>query len=298
MNDVASEMSGAKISLLAFGDSRMVDARRRLEKQAEAMGVYDRMDIYDENGLGKEFRERFAKILVFGTRGYGYWCWKPYLVKTALESAEYGDIVNYVDMGCHLNPAGIARFREYVDMTLNHPSGMLVFRKNEPEYRLTKGDLLDYFNVRANAEITQSGQITATAFLIRKTPETVELAEKWLRVYETRFELVDDSRSKSENLPGFFENKHDQSVFSLLAKLHGALVIPGNELTPGGKPAGKKGWETVASYPLLQRKDRGLKRSMGRNAVRLCIRLACMLIPHRETRKKVRNRLMAPWMGY
>ena len=41
---------------------------------------------------------------------------------------------------------------------------------------------------------------------------------EWLDVFYKRFDLVDDTVSKLKNLNGFIENRHDQSVFSLLCK--------------------------------------------------------------------------------
>ena len=35
-------------------------------------------------------------------RGYGYFMWKPYIIKEILSEINYGDIINYVDIGFHV----------------------------------------------------------------------------------------------------------------------------------------------------------------------------------------------------
>ena len=42
----------------------------------------------------------------------------------------------------------------------------------------------------------------------------------WIDVFEKRFDLVDDTKSKKKNLTNFIKNKSDQSVYSLLCKIY------------------------------------------------------------------------------
>ena len=46
----------------------------------------------------------------------------------------------------------------------------------------------------------------------------IEITEKWLELCKNKH-LIDDSPSISSNLEGFYENRHDQSLLSLLAKI-------------------------------------------------------------------------------
>ena len=41
-----------------------------------------------------------------------------------------------------------------------------------------------------------------------------------LKIFDERFDFVDDTPSKIKNLDGFIQNQHDQSVFSILCKLN------------------------------------------------------------------------------
>ena len=89
----------------------------------------------------------------------------------------------------------------------------------------TNGDLLDFFNVRDIKEIVESPQRAATAFFIRKDPINIEFVEKWLAIFD-HFSLIDDTPSVSPNLDGFIENRHDQSVFSIMSKIRDVEIFP------------------------------------------------------------------------
>ena len=98
--------------LVSFGDSRMKLQSERLQRQAEEMNIYDKIYICNENDLSSDFCEKYAKELVFGSRGFGYWCWKPQIIHQILQKMQDGDILQYIDIGCHLNPKG--REQEFV----------------------------------------------------------------------------------------------------------------------------------------------------------------------------------------
>ena len=49
--------------------------------------------------------------------------------------------------------------------------------------------------------------------------------KRWLKIFEKNYELIDDSPSKIKNHIDFVENRHDQSIFSLISKKMGAEVL-------------------------------------------------------------------------
>ena len=252
------ETSYKKI-LCSFGDSRMHKTLERLQKQAEEMNFYDEIHICDETNLDKEFRERFKKQLVFGSRGYGYWCWKPQIVKQFLEQMNEGDIINYIDAGCHLNKNGIKRLNEYFEITNNSKSGILAFRSfwdnTYPfkEYIYNKADLLNYFGVLDDKEITHTGQFEAGIFFMRKQPNTMQFIDNWIEVFHKDFSLIDDSKSKIPNLEGFFDHRHDLSIYSILCKKEGVEELFTSEYihTDWSSPE-------MAFQPILAKRDRQL----------------------------------------
>lgn len=199
---------------ISFADSRMTDSLNRLCRQAEALEFFDEITSFTEHDLLPEFTSRMGKYLIPSCKGFGYWSWKPWIISHALRKMKEGDRLLYLDAGCHINPEGRKRFREYVDILDRHSNGMLVFYNGQPEYKWTKGDIFRHFSISPeNTRITHTQQIAAGHVFIKKTPWTVELIRDWLHIFYNHLNLVDNSPSVSPNLEGFVENRYDQSIF-------------------------------------------------------------------------------------
>ena len=240
------------IYLCAFADSRYHDSAKRLMWQTLKMPFIADGFFYDESDLPRNVFIRFRSYLKPGVRGFGYWIWKPYIILDALKRTKEKDILLYLDMGCHLNEKGEYRFREYCEEVNYNSSGFLVtdVGSNHLERMWTKGDLFDFFHLRDRKEITETSQYQAGIIFIRKRCETVDLINEWLWVCTEHFRLVDDTPSWSSNLLGFRENRHDQSVLSLLLKQYGTSIIPIEECWT------LTGWDELSkTYPILQMRD-------------------------------------------
>lgn len=112
----------------------------------------------------------------------------------------------------------------------------------------TKGDVLDYFQVRGTEKML-SPQYQAGVVFIRKKPKTVALVQSWLDLYYENFHLLDDTPSHSPNEKGFVEHRHDQSALSLLLKRQGTSVIPLEEVY---RPC----WNLYSRFcPILMKRD-------------------------------------------
>jgi hypothetical protein len=260
---------------LTFTDRRMQTARKRICQQARSLNVYSDVIGASENSLDRDFRHRYASILNEKHKGYGYYIWKPRIVKQVLATLQEGDVLHWLDAGSHLNPAGLWRLQQYFQLAETAPGGFLGFENKPPngplaydgrplpdnaEYLLTKGDLLDWFNVRDRPEICRSQQIGATTFMIRKCPESVDFIEHWNQVFEGRQHLIDDSPSISPNEKGFICHRRDQSILSILAKLHEVPTVSVFECWyPTLDDCWSPDWDYVKDYPIWMMRDRGIK---------------------------------------
>lgn len=220
---------------LTFGDRRLKPSVDRLKIQAESIESYDEIIVKDETDLDPKFREKFASKLVYGTKGYGNMCWKPEIILRTLEMINDGDLLTWSDADSHVNPKGKKRLQEYFDMVMSSETGVTGVQSILPtdpelakiaiplynlERKFTKGDLLDYFNVRHNTAITDSEQLASGTCFFRKCNKSVDLVKQWAIVPHIDFGLIDDSPSKSPNLEGFIGHRHDQSIFSIICKLN------------------------------------------------------------------------------
>jgi len=231
---------------LSFASSDMQGSLARIKAQAADIDYFDRIEALTEHDLATDFANHFRSRLKFGTRGFGYWCWKPQIVLQTLATMADGDLLVYADAGCHLNKSGLARLEDYQQAAKADRIGIVGFQYGVPhedwpddhthacfrERAWTKGDLLDFFDVRTNRDITESGQVVTTSFIIRKSPASEKFISARREVFYRHFYLVDDSASKSPDAAGFVENRHDQSVFSLLCKTHGVMRFSYFEIQP------------------------------------------------------------------
>lgn len=236
------------------------------------MAHFDVIYGFDESGLDQRFRLKYRDRLINGSRGFGYWCWKPQVILQILDKMEKGDILQYTDAGCHLNRAGRWRLTQYFDMAEESPIGIIAFQGKPPsrplpplpcapldltESRWTKGDLLDHLGVRSDRFITGTQTIGAGVIFVRKCDSAVEIIREWAAIIDGAFELLDDTPSKSPNEPGFVEHRHDQAIFSLLCKKRGVETLSSYEYWYPKPDAQTPDWDVLSKYPVHAKRDRG-----------------------------------------
>ena len=221
-----------KIILFAFASKDLIRSAERLLSQASNSNFYDEINIITSNKIDETLKYKIKKLSVGKKRGFGYWIWKPYLIKKIFDKIDYGDIINYVDVGCHIIKKNSFRFNQYLDFIKQDENWILPFQYHKnlnhnienisfpdrDERKYTKGDLLEYFDFYNSTEVTHSPQFWAGCFFIKKTDTSINFLDEWLSIFDKNFKLIDDSPSIKKNLVGFEENRHDQSVYSLLCK--------------------------------------------------------------------------------
>ena len=238
-----------KICFCSFADLRLENSLLRIESEAKVFGEFDVISCYNEFSLDKSFKDEVKDLLLPTCRGFGYWIWKPQVILQSLRMMDKGDVLLYADAGCVLNNLGKKKFNEYINILMNSNSGFLVFGSKLKERQYTKSDLFEYFSVLDKPEITCSGQIQATTFMLRKDEFTESVVNQWLDIMLKNHQLIDDTKSKLENSFDFVEHRHDQSVFSILMKLNSAKVLPMYHI-----------WSytwIMVKYPIWGKRDKG-----------------------------------------
>lgn len=257
---------------LTFADQRMHRALERINHQAIKMGVYDCIIIANENNLDLNFRENFKKYLTPEHRGFGYWTWKAQIILQTLLQMSDGDLLQYTDAGCHLNQSGRKKLDEYFSKAQKSESGILAFQAIPPSFhngkiklpdlresKWCKGDLCDALAVRSSSNVMGTQAIGATVIFIKKCDESISVVRKWLAVYQNNISLIDNSNSKSEDLPGFVEHRHDQSIFSILAKLNRVETVSAYEYWyPHARYPLIPDWRILKDYPIHAKRDKGV----------------------------------------
>ena len=213
-------------TLLSFADTRLTRTARRFRKQASRMGLFENIQIESEQRLDPAFLNHFQHVMSPENRGFGFFCWKPQIILEKLQNSNDGDIVVYLDVGSHLFTKHSQTLEKYIRLCAASDSGILAFQTEFKEKFWTKGDLFDHLQARNLPEISDSGQVQAGFIIIRNSDTTRKFVSRWLKLFWQNLNLLDDSISKTPNFPGFLQNRHDQSAFSLLAKISGATLLP------------------------------------------------------------------------
>ena len=261
--------NGKKITLISFATLDLKRSVKRFISQAKDSNYYDKIKIFNPD----EFNEIVKKKINFylsqkKTRGYCYWYWKPLIILEALELANEDEIIHYLDIGFHIKKNNFNRFYEYLDLLNQSEKSILAFQyfplnnkvftgikfPEREEYKYTKSDLLDFFSKLKDKKITHTPQFASGNIFFKKSEKSKSFLLEWLDVFETRFDLIDDSPSKIKNFSEFVENRHDQSVFSILCKINGIVSLSAYEFDWCEKNQ-KRTWEHTLGYPFLAKRD-------------------------------------------
>lgn len=207
-----------KIYLVSFADSKYVKTLTRFRGEAEAMGVFEDIFCWSESDLCPEFFSRHQEFIDKNPRGYGYWIWKAQVVKQALRMIPDGSILFYADAGCVLNVEAVPRLIEYCDMLEKHPSKRLAFRltPRHTEERWTKKHTLKELDPTGSLQLSDA-QLVGGIFGLKKTEPNIEFIDRFSKESQ-RYDLIDDTQPVP-NETCFKENRHDQSVWSILNKM-------------------------------------------------------------------------------
>lgn len=255
---------------MSFGDESCAEARERLRNQAEKSGYFKTISILSEADLSEHFMSTFRGILRPGSRGFGYWIWKPEVVMQRLSQIEEGEVLLYLDVGCHILPSEESGMGRYMDLVNQAPSGVLCSELPFLERQYTKADVFHFFSAEGKPEIVDTGQRQGGVVFYRKSEQSVDFVRRWRDVCHQHLNLVDDSVSIHPNASDFIDHRHDQSIFSVLSKLHEVSTFPDAEIMQW---AINEPDRLTGSFPIEARRDRYPKLSLLGRVVRRLRRL-------------------------
>lgn len=145
-------------------------------------------------------------------RGFGYWLWKPLIILNLLSKINNGDCVLYMDSGDIFINMPDQELDDY--MTKND---MLITSGSFRQSDYTKRDCFHFMNCDAE-EYYSATQIECGIICLKKTKESIRLIQEWL-YYSCNELIITDSENTcgKENLHGFIDHRHDQSILTNLA---------------------------------------------------------------------------------
>jgi hypothetical protein len=231
-----TEKKNVTIHFRTYGDDKFEGAKQRIINEATLTGWFNgtvlALGVAD---LPTDFRTQFDNILSM-RRGGGYWIWKPKIIKMAFDMMDVGDFLVYLDSGCKINDRASTRFFEYLSLIMASPYDMISFEQPYIEHVYTTERIFQHFNIsETNYAIRNTSQHLGGILVIRKGPHSL----RWLSMMENAIEadplLITDTYNKetSQFNPSFRDNRHDQSISSVVRKLIGSVLLVDETYPPG-----------------------------------------------------------------
>ncbi|MEI3213500.1 MAG: hypothetical protein V8S90_04485 [Lachnospiraceae bacterium] len=187
-------------------------------------GKVDRTLCYNINSLDEEFKRKNQEILLAGgERRRGCYLWKPYFVDKALKNIENGDFLIYMDSAGAFYRSCVTPIISYMK---KHNIDMVGSRRYKYlEKHWTKRDAFVYMTCDTK-EYTDQYQCWAGFFIVRKTENTQQIVGEWLKFAQDARIITDAPNTCGmDNYENFVENRHDQSILSLLMKKYDIVTI-------------------------------------------------------------------------
>jgi len=208
-----------KVVFLTFGGGNLkyYNAVDRLVKEIKTLYNFDKIISYTDMDLEKtEYYKKHKEFIKSNKRGFGYWIWKSYYIYEELYKLDEGDILLYLDCGFEINKEGIDRFLWYIEETKKNDNLFFYLEDKHIEKKWTKKDTIKYvLGEKYDEKKLNEPQVISGAFFLKKKDKNIKLIKEWFETCQN-YNLINDEKSKEENYPEFIENRHDQSVLSLL----------------------------------------------------------------------------------
>ena len=211
-----------KYHFITFATTSYVNYAQNLCKSAMEIGIFDTARIFTYKDIDKDFLEKNKDIILL-KRGAGYWLWKSYIINKKLETVNDGDIVCYCDSK-YLFKTNIRNIEKAYISDKN--IGITQNKPTDGVYKEKLYSKIDAFNLMGitneyRLSFKESPQAWAGFIIIRKAPLSCLFIKRWLYFSQNPLIITDLKSVTGREDPSFIENRHDQTVLSLLAKKWG-----------------------------------------------------------------------------
>ena len=203
-----------KLTIISFGSNdEYINLAEKTVRSVNNLYSNSETKVFSPKDLPDEINN-YAKSY---SKGYGYWIWKPYVIKEALQKINENDILLYLDGRSGLRRTG-KPIRWLDNFILENKFDMAIWQMIHKEMSWTTGDIFSAFNLDLNSTLLKTGQFAATFHAWRKNIRSLNFLNEWLNFLLDNREICRDEVSQNLNHKKFIGNRHDQSVFSLLIK--------------------------------------------------------------------------------
>jgi hypothetical protein len=184
-------------------------SRYRNTKSGLELGGFDKCIEWHRSDLGELDQYR----VMTEHKGAGYWLWKPWIILQTLKNMDEDDLLFYCDAGCSF----LRNAQQYLDLCTNSNS-VVLFEGGHANYKYTKGDCFALMG--CDESYYNRLQLTASFQIARKTDFAISFYEEFFEYAKDERILTDIPNQVMDNLSGFIDHRHDQSILTNLAIKH------------------------------------------------------------------------------
>lgn len=212
-----------KYHFITFATPEFISYAEENVKSALEVGKFDTSTIYTMDDIDEYFKVKNAHLFKHN-RLAGYCIWKPYIIFKKLLEIDENDILCYNDSRYIWrtdvkNMENQILKNKNIGLYANKPNSSFHIEKN-----YTKGDaflLMNIPNGKIRDVFKNTIQVWAGFVLLRKKFNPLRFIGEWL-TYSQDYRIITDSETVFEpNDETFIENRHDQTILSLLSKKWG-----------------------------------------------------------------------------
>lgn len=186
-----------------------------LNSQTALLYGADKVIAYSPRDIDNDFYNLNNKILTC-ERGNGYWLWKPYFIKKTLGKMNENDFLIYSDSGSYF----VDNINFLIHCADTNNTDIMVFSLSEKllERMWSKRDAFILMGCDTT-EYTDTPQRLAGFLVLKNTKFTRDFVDEWLMLAQDIRIISDQPNCMGEkNYLDFKENRHDQTILSLLSK--------------------------------------------------------------------------------
>ena len=218
-------ISNQKIYFITYGDSKFNISKKHLIGLAKYSKYFDYCLSFGPQDIEESFKREFKNILE-AKRGGGYWLWKYFFINKIINEINENDLVIYCDAGASFNYHAKKRFYEYIDMINESDFGNLRFEneKENIEKMWTNKEIFNYFKVSTDSVYAETTQLMGGHLIFKKSDHSKLFFEKFFETLNYDENLITDFYKNNQG-KFFIENRHDQSIMSMITKLYGGVIL-------------------------------------------------------------------------
>jgi hypothetical protein len=206
---------------LTFGDGRTGwrKASKRIEQEARQTSLFEITYNFDFKSILEISPETAIAIVAQrengGFRGFGYWLWKPAILRWAHQVHPNSHIV-YIDSGSHIVNGGESPDFSSILKKSEQAGGLAWDLPGHNENSWTKRELVEYMNPPLSLLV--SDQVQSGFISLPPSTQRNEFVKSWYDISLQRNGFFFTDEVGPNQHQDFIEHRHDQSSMSLLWK--------------------------------------------------------------------------------